>query len=1174
MAIDDGYSAPAHGQGTGTLRLGGNPNSGPSDFLSHTSLDRTYLELIVLRDCNPSLVIALDVVLALSTPSSRIFTRLLTVPAHRSSLSFNPLIALPRRPTRYNTPVALDASPLLLSHQPDEDFINKSLLDSLDAQADAEPISSSDSEQAPHSYGSASNSSSGGGSPSIPYHLAMQAHHQSLTHPDSPETLNHQHIPSHDIYPQNTMFVHDSIHSIHPDYADLELRKFQQQQQQHNSFRTTSFAHFNATRTRHQAARSALPTANSFRDTPSYFPTSAAEVFPQIMTSPVQQHIPAFESRTSYDFSGQTNLNNLAPKPFLDVYPPQNVHPGHQVNGNKALQQQQPQHAGYAAYSSVPHLSSQTPYGPHVPATSATSAAINGNNISTSLGGPPGLAPPPQTVSSANPSSSSGSAEEISTIFVVGFPEDMQEREFQNMFTFSPDFEAATLKIPNKEYTAYGAIAASGPASSAAIRNGFTYGGANDPYNIVTVNQGGVVVDGGRDGTMASWPANVPGDELTGAFGSTGNAQAPRKHIIGFAKFKTRDAALLARDGLQGRRVDIDKGAVLKAEMAKKNLHTKRGVGPVPGGTTSTSTTTAASGTGSTPAALQQPLTNGPASANEAFNMGQNETLGLRDRDLGGLGGLTNGRQWREPTQQQDLLHSNASGVNSVSDREEEERRVIITNALSALGAGTRGPRERAEDDERERRRKEKDLARLRSGNLSAYDAFHSVPAGTAPLLQRQLSSQGMLSPTEHEIATGTSPLTNGFANGRIHQQEELPGPWDNIRSRGVPIPPQRPTSPPLHSNGNAFEIPPRSFSPPEPNQFMEQTRHDPPYSALRNHASSESSSSSVVGGPQSLGHNGSDEHGGDADLTRALGGLDLNSDGGKTSPQLPSPASGASSRNGVDQNPPINTLYVGNLPTSSPPNGFPQDYLEESLRELFSVRAGFRRLCFRQKSNGPMCFVEFDDVPFATKALNELYGDTLKGLVKGGIRLSYSKNPLGVRTPTSAGSNGASLQQQQIQNNNAPAAVLSSTSSGPEFQSRKDEQPSRVPQMILRRDMAIASPQPPPSQSPFSSDLLGTSPPPPRFFSSSPNNGFSTSSLSNFAGAPKSFMPRYSFGMPSSTNPGQPLSSFSPFGLSSTPPPHSSIPDFQSDGHLSSSHQHFHNNFTPASNLEATRAG
>ena len=42
--------------------------------------------------------------------------------------------------------------------------------------------------------------------------------------------------------------------------------------------------------------------------------------------------------------------------------------------------------------------------------------------------------------------------------------------------------------------------------------------------------------------------------------------------------------------------------------------------------------------------------------------------------------------------------------------------------------------------------------------------------------------------------------------------------------------------------------------------------------------------------------------------------------------------------------------------------------------------------------------------------------GNTLRGVVKNGIRLSYSKNPLGVRTPTSAGGNngGPTLQQQQ----------------------------------------------------------------------------------------------------------------------------------------------------------------
>lgn len=53
-----------------------------------------------------------------------------------------------------------------------------------------------------------------------------------------------------------------------------------------------------------------------------------------------------------------------------------------------------------------------------------------------------------------------------------------------------------------------------------------------------------------------------------------------------------------------------------------------------------------------------------------------------------------------------------------------------------------------------------------------------------------------------------------------------------------------------------------------------------------------------------------------------------------------------------------INTLYVGNLPTSPPPT-HPPSHLEDALRALFQRREGFHRMSFRQKSNGPMCFVE-----------------------------------------------------------------------------------------------------------------------------------------------------------------------------------------------------------------------
>ncbi|KAI8845602.1 hypothetical protein BJ741DRAFT_526855, partial [Chytriomyces cf. hyalinus JEL632] len=104
-----------------------------------------------------------------------------------------------------------------------------------------------------------------------------------------------------------------------------------------------------------------------------------------------------------------------------------------------------------------------------------------------------------------------------------------------------------------------------------------------------------------------------------------------------------------------------------------------------------------------------------------------------------------------------------------------------------------------------------------------------------------------------------------------------------------------------------------------------------------------------------------------------------------------PTPASIASAgyRCPADHNPPCNTLYVGNLPVNTN---------EVELRDLFGRCAGYRRMSFRMRVNGPMVFVEFDSIPYAQQALNELHGTLLSNSVKGGIRLSFSKNPLGVR--------------------------------------------------------------------------------------------------------------------------------------------------------------------------------
>ncbi|KAI9342848.1 hypothetical protein BDR26DRAFT_801541, partial [Obelidium mucronatum] len=90
-----------------------------------------------------------------------------------------------------------------------------------------------------------------------------------------------------------------------------------------------------------------------------------------------------------------------------------------------------------------------------------------------------------------------------------------------------------------------------------------------------------------------------------------------------------------------------------------------------------------------------------------------------------------------------------------------------------------------------------------------------------------------------------------------------------------------------------------------------------------------------------------------------------------------------------ADQNPPCNTLYVGNLATNTN---------ETELRELFQRCPGYKRMSFRSRPNGPMVFVEFDSIMYAQQALGDMHGTLLSTSVKGGIRLSFSKNPLGVR--------------------------------------------------------------------------------------------------------------------------------------------------------------------------------
>ncbi|KAG9317343.1 hypothetical protein JVU11DRAFT_1542 [Chiua virens] len=916
---------------------------------------------------------------------------------------------------------------------------------------------------------------------------------------------------------------------------------------------------------------------------------------------------PGFESR-GIDFGGSPPLagkisQQFALDPFLQSHAGKTqLHDTfHPLSHNSA---------GQVPYLNGVHIQSQTPYGPHLQSSGTVGVAATARSMSGQLG------------AAAELQNGSSQQEEISTIFVVGFPDDMQEREFQNMFTFSSGFEAATLKIPNKEYTAYGS---SGP---------------NDPYNIVTVNQGGVVVDNGRDGPTTSWPPlPVPLNDEPSHFQGPGG-QPPRKQIIGFAKFRTRQEALEARDTLQGRRVDIEKGAVLKAEMAKKNLHTKRGVGI---GTTSSSGGSMSLGsnlnalaglnggvgglgalgglavTPDTLAGLAAGLSLN-TNVNALSSLGGGDSLVARDRELNALSamGYNNlGGGWREGR----LGDSSEEERERDRDRDRERRREALVGLNLGMGIGGRGARERAlaDEDEREKLRR-KDLkivqgeaVRMISGNPTVYDAFHPTSA-----LSRNVQSS-ILSPSSGSSGDGTNSgsnaiLGNGFG-GIIAQtlsrddggSREAVGPWDQpsprerdstysaltsfYGTRKAPVLPR--------SSSPRDPSPPRSGLPFSPSLSDEDGMLPPHRSGIMRSAQTfvstvdepvadrppPSSSTSSTGGPDDRGP---------VPLTVSTSGQ---VSAGNTSPQLPSPASHtssaasssvgghatSSSSNGVpnpvgsvgprnalvDQNPPINTLYVGNLPTSPVGAGYPANYLEDSLRELFSRQPGYRKLCFRQKSNGPMCFVEFEDVHYATKALNELYGNSLGGLVKnGGIRLSYSKNPLGVRTPTTA-STGSSLQQQS-----SVQSGVSSPFQGDVFQFRQGFD-SDV--LNARRDNSTTT-SPPPSA--FGG--YARSPPPPRFVSPPPPSGSfnMVSSPTNGTTLPRG---SHTFGISLSGTGG----GFSPFGLplsspldqsSSLPPSHSMIPDHSSsDVPLAHGHpQHFpHRALSPSSStVEAARAG
>jgi hypothetical protein len=84
--------------------------------------------------------------------------------------------------------------------------------------------------------------------------------------------------------------------------------------------------------------------------------------------------------------------------------------------------------------------------------------------------------------------------------------------------------------------------------------------------------------------------------------------------------------------------------------------------------------------------------------------------------------------------------------------------------------------------------------------------------------------------------------------------------------------------------------------------------------------------------------------------LSKSLGSMNISDFSGQDMFTGRSSSFSYTSMPGSDQNPPCNTLYVGNLPNEN---------CEEELRQMFQCCPGYKRLSFKLRPNGPMCFVE-----------------------------------------------------------------------------------------------------------------------------------------------------------------------------------------------------------------------
>ena len=331
----------------------------------------------------------------------------------------------------------------------DEDFINRSLLDQIDTDADTDPVFSSDSEAAGatrgfgagtgRNFGSSSSQSSVESS-GLSYQYQMQVHSQPPPRSDSPNgQRSGLAFAAH-----NDQYIHtpqQSLYNNQNSEPSSEFSPFPDNDSQ------TSAASFDAAAFRNNSmfgpflpprARPSVggpPSAGFGHESNTmnynhYNNLSAADVFGthQHLSQLAQQQQQQVGGVRGYDFMNEGQAVKPNGKPIFTNMDPFNTSAsgatghvmlqGQQIAKLPQNQPQQPQPMHNYVNQQFPNgmlqaqqqAQPQGHYGPHVPA-----------NQSSAMGAP--------TVSHANGLSNvsvTTQQEEISTIFVVGFPDDMQ----------------------------------------------------------------------------------------------------------------------------------------------------------------------------------------------------------------------------------------------------------------------------------------------------------------------------------------------------------------------------------------------------------------------------------------------------------------------------------------------------------------------------------------------------------------------------------------------------------------------------------------------------------------------------------------------------------------------------------------------------------------------------